>query len=281
MSRRRPIRLTMRTSVRASVRPAVRTPMPHRVRPHGTPRRGVALVLVLWLVVILGGIGATVVSSTRDASRLAGNARARVVARYAAESGIEATLAAIDDSLALLTDSTARRAFLNSLEPDSRGDSVALGDARFAVAIVDASARLDVNAAPAENLARLFERFADPGRARALARAIRGRIEAGDGRTITPLRSLEELRSIAGADDRLLQLSAPYLTVDGDGTINRAAASDTVMAAAFGELRDAPARLVVISRGWMRGHPLTHEIQGVYAVASDRLVLVHWRERTL
>ncbi|MBK6304328.1 MAG: hypothetical protein IPF47_00905 [Gemmatimonadetes bacterium] len=113
MSRRRPIRLTMR----ASARPPVRTPMPHRVRPHGTPRRGVALVLVLWLVVILGGIGATVVSSTRDASRLAGNARARVVARYAAESGIEATLAAIDASLALLTDSTARRAFLN---PSSR-----------------------------------------------------------------------------------------------------------------------------------------------------------------
>ncbi len=244
-------------------------------------RRGVALVLVLWLIVILGGIGAAVVSSTRDSSRLAANARARVVARYAAESGIEATLAAIDDSLAVLTDSAARRAFLNALEPGSRGDSVALGDARFAVAIVDASARLDVNAAPAENLARLFERFADPARAQATARAIRARIEGGDGRTITPLRALEELRTIPGVDERVLQLAAPYLTVDGDGTINQAAASDTVMAAAFGELRDAPSRVLVISRGWMRGHPLTHEIQGVYAIARDRLVLVHWRERTL
>lgn len=243
-------------------------------------RRGVALVLVLWLIVILGGIGAAVVSSTRDSSRLAANARARVVARYAAESGIEATLAAVDDSLAVLSDSAARRAFLNTLEPGSRGDSVALGDARFAVAIVDASARLDVNAAPAENLARLFERFVDPARAQATAGAIRARIERGDGRTIT-LRSLEELRTIPGVDEQLLQLAAPYLTVDGDGTINRAAASDTVMAAAFGELRDAPSRVVVISRGWMRGHPLTHEIQGVYAIARDRLVLVHWRERTL
>lgn len=244
------------------------------------PRRGVALVLVLWLLVILGALGATVVASTRDSSRLTANARARVVARYAAESGIEATLAAIDDSLAVLTDSVARRAFLNALEPSTRADSVALGDARFAVAIVDASARLDVNAAPADRLSRLFARLADPSRGEALARAIRAWIER-DGRTVRPVRALEELRTIPGADEELLQLAAPFLTVDGDGTINRAAASAEVMDAAFGDLRDAPSRLVVISRGWLHGHPMTHEIQGVYAIAADRLVLVHWRERTL
>lgn len=248
----------------------------------GTSRRGVALVLVLWLIVILGGIGAAVVSATRDSSRLAANVRARAVARYAAESGVEATLAVIGDSLRALTDSAARGDFLNALERRSAGgESVELGDGRFAVAIVDASARLDVNAAPAENLARLFARFTDPSRATVLAQAIRARIERGGTRAATPLRSLEELRAIPGIDDRVLRLAAPYLTVDGDGTVNRASASDTVLAAAFGEVRDAPTRLVVVSRGWMRAHPLTHEIQGVYAIASDRLVLVHWRERTL
>lgn len=239
-----------------------------------------ALVLVLWLLVILGAIGASVVASTRDSSRLTANARARVVARYAAESGIEATLATIDDSLAVLTDSVARRAFLNALPPSTRGDSVALGEARFAVAIVDASARLDVNAAPEDRLARLFTRLADPVRGEALARAIRAWIER-DGRTVHPVRALEELRTIPGTDEELLQLAAPFLTVDGDGTLNRAAAPPEVMDAAFGELRDAPSRLVVISRGWLHGHPLTHEIQGVYAIAADRLVLLHWRERTL
>ncbi len=244
-------------------------------------RRGVALVLVLWLVVILGVVGTGVMRATRDSTQLAANARARVVARYAAESGIEATVASIDDSLRVLADSTRRRAFLNALEPGSGArDSVSVGDGRFLVAIVDASARLDVNAAPAENLARLLGWFADPGRARVLAEAIRRRVE-GDGRTATPLTSLEALRTLPGADARVLQLAAPYLTVDGDGTVNRAAASDTVLSAAFGELRDGPSRLVVVARGWMRGHPLTHEIQGVYAIASDRLVLVHWRERTL
>ena len=267
-----------RCAVRVVVTCYARVESQGRERPRD--RRGVALVLVLWLLVILGGIGASVVATTRDASHLAANGRARVVARYAAESGIEATLATINDSLQILTDSSARRDYLNVLERRSdAADSVMLGDERFAVAVVDASARLDVNAAPTDNLARLFSQFTSPDRALAIALAVRAHIERGGGRAVIPLRSLEELRTISGVDDRVLQLAAPYLTVDGDGTINQASASDTVMAAAFGEVRDAPSRLVIVSRGWMRGHPLTHEIQGVYAIASDRLVLVHWRER--
>ena len=261
-------------------------------------RRGVALVLVLWLIVVLGGIAAGVVAGTRSSSSLAANLRARVVARYAAESGIEAMRAAIEDSLAVLSDSSTRFAYLNGLERETAtGDSTILGDSRFVVVVVDASARLDINAAPLENLARLFARFTDAGRASAMARAIRLRIERGEAsisrdgvrpgtpgdepRTVFPIRTLDELRTLPGADARVLQLAAPFLTVYGDGTINRAMASDTVMAAAFGELRDAPSRLVLVSRGWMRGHPLTHEVQGVFAISNNRLVLVQWRERTL
>lgn len=245
-------------------------------------RRGVALILVLWLVVILGGIGAAVVGATRDSSRLAANARARIAARYAAESGVEATIAMINDSVQVLGGGNQLGAFLNALEDRfARGDSVELGDQRFAVAVVDASARLDVNAAPTEHLARLFAHFTDAGRAEALAYRIRQRIERVGERFVHPFTSLEELRTVAGADERILQLAAPSLTVDGDGTLNASRASDIVRSAAFGEVRDSPSRLVVISRGWMRGHPLTHEIQAVYAIASDRLVLVRWRERIL
>jgi general secretion pathway protein K len=261
-------------------------------------RRGVALVLVLWLVVVLGTIAAGVVMATRTSTALASNARAQAVARYAAESGIEATVAAIEDSLLATPDTRAQQDFLNVLEEESAvGDSVALGDARFAVVIIDPSARLDVNAAPVENLTRLFAHFTDAGRASDIARAIRQRIERGAEstasdavfqrageltvRTVYPLRTLDELRTIEGIDQGVLQLAAPYMTVDGDGTINQRAASDTVLEAAFGELRDAPSRLVLVSRGWMRGHPLTREIQAVYAISNERLVLVHWRERAL
>ena len=261
-------------------------------------RRGVALVLVLWLIVVLGGIGAAVVAATRSSTGLASNLRARVVARYAAESGIESMRAAIEDSLESTVDSASRVAFLNGLERQSAAaDSTTLGDSRFVVVVVDASARLDVNAAPVAHLTRLFSRFTDVARASATARAIRQRIEHGDAssgrdaalvaapgdgpRMVFPIRALEDLRTIPDADRRLLQLAAPYLTVDGDGTINRHSASDTVMAAAFGELRDSPSRLVLVARGWMRGHPLTHEVQGVYAISHNRLVLVQWRERIL
>ncbi|MEO7964831.1 MAG: hypothetical protein ABIT38_13090 [Gemmatimonadaceae bacterium] len=259
-------------------------------------RRGVALMLVLWLVVILGVIAAEVLTGTRTSVAVAINTRARAVARAAAESGVEATVAMIEDSLATMTDSTIRSSFLNSLSTRQADDSISLGAGRAIVAISDPGAQIDVNAAPAEKLAILLGRFTDRASAADMAARIRAYVELGsqDGRTARgralstpetprathPIRSLDELRNIEDLDDRVLQLAAAYLTVDGDGTINRAVASDTVMDAAFGEIRDAPTRLVVISRGWESGHALTHEIQGVFAISNDRLVLVQWRERT-
>jgi hypothetical protein len=58
-------------------------------------------------------------------------------------------------------------------------------------------------------------------------------------------------------------------------------ASDTVLSAAAGDLRDAPSRILVVSRGWQDGHKLTHEIQAVYALNGPQLTLVRWRERDL
>ena len=258
-------------------------------------RRGVALVLVLWLVVILGGLGASVLQAARTSSALAANVRASAVARYAAESGIAATVAAVERRLATASDTLARIAFLNGLASAAH-DSIALGEGRVAVAISDPSARLDVNAAPQTNLATLLSHFTDVGRATETARSIRqwierpsstegdGRMQAfgnGPSRFVTPIRSLEELRHLPGVDVQALERAAPYLTIDGDGTINRRTAPDTVMSAAFGELRDEPSRLVIIARGWHSGHTLTHEIQAVYAVSGTNLVLVHWRERVL
>jgi general secretion pathway protein K len=43
----------------------------------------------------------------------------------------------------------------------------------------------------------------------------------------------------------------------------------------------APSRLLLVTRGWMPGHPLTHEIQAGYAMVGPSLVLQSWRERDL
>jgi len=265
-----------------------------RARP--TNRRGFALMLVLWLIVVLGTITATIVVRTRETSALSGNARARVSGRYAAESGVALATAELERQLESLPDTADRQRYLNHLDAaiSARGD-VTLGDVLFSVTLVDVSARLDINNAETEALTRFFGLF-EPAAARGTAEAIRRAIDArevtatrgsqsisGSSALIAarPFRSLDELERLPGVSVGLLRAAAPYLTVDGDGKINRATASDTVLVAAGGSLQDEPSRLLVVSRGWLRGHSLTHEIQAVYAIAGNQLKLVRWRERDL
>jgi type II secretory pathway component PulK len=259
-------------------------------------RRGFALMLVLWLIVVLGAISTAVVLGTRESTALAGNARARVVGRYAAESGVVAATAAIEQALDARPDTAVRERYLDHLDValPQRGD-VALGEASFAVTLVDVSARLDVNNADESALERFFAQF-DPSTATSTATAIRRYIDRAEvtgtpgsqsisgGSALVaarPLRSLDELERVPGVSLGLVRAAAPYLTVDGDGKINRATASDTVMVAAAGSIQNEPSRILVVSRGWLRGHSLTHEIQAVYAIAGNQLTLVRWRERDL
>lgn len=265
-------------------------------------RRGVALMLALWLIVVLAMIGARVSGSARSATSIAGNLRARTSGKYAAESGVVLASERIRARLGVLTNAGDRANYLNSLESaGSRSEGQSLGDARFAFVHVDVSARIDVNSASRAQLARLFSFFAGPMEAARAADAIRSRIEADDvlpgdraryGAERTdisypampaakPLRSLDEMERIQGVSRALAFAAAPYLTVDGDGRINRAAASDTVLAAAAGSLIDEPSRILLISRGWLPGHPLTREIRAVYAIEGVTLVLVRWQERDL
>jgi general secretion pathway protein K len=249
---------------------------------------------VLWLVVALAATAAAVSASARDAGRAAANARAAAVARHAAESGVVAAVAEIEARLATLHDTLARRAYLNRLDRAlATPGETALGDARFRVALDDVSARLDVNEAGADALAALLARVAPAPQARAAADAVdrwtgAAGLESGDlaarmraGRGRRPLRSLDDLRLVPGFPERLALAAAPYLTVDGDGRVNRRTAAAPVLAAARGTLVDEPSRILVISRGWRVGYPLTHEVQAVYEVAGDRLTFVRWRERTL
>jgi type II secretory pathway component PulK len=254
-------------------------------------------MLVLWLIVVLGAISAAIVMDVREATALSGNARARAVGRYAAESGVVAVTAEIESRLATIADSIQRRSYLNGLDSRvSPRSDVTLGDAAFAVALVDVSARLDVNNTDEDGLTRLLSMFGSAADAAETAAAIRAYIDRQPVTGVLPgqsisgasglmpvrsLRSLDEIGEIPGVDLELLRAAAPYLTVDGDGNVNRATASDTVLAAAGGSVQDEPSRLLVVSRGWMRGHTLTHEIQAVYAIAGNRLTLVRWRERDL
>ena len=290
-------------------RPISRTPMrTQAARPiTARSRRGVALIVVLWSVVLLATVTAIASGAARTSAAVAANARAQATARAMAESGIVAASVLVDDSLRVFASNATRRDdFLARLEPDSPDAQPllqdTLADGVFAVTVVDVSARLDVNNTGADGLARLFALATSPADARAMAERIeaivRGdgsattddRLRARDsleasllGRAVSPRRrrpfeSLEALGDVSGVDAAVLARVAPFLTVDGDGSINRRAAPPEVLAAATGSLVDSPSRLLVIARGWQRGHPLTRQIDAVYDVAEDGLRLVRWRE---
>jgi len=270
-----------------------------RVHP---PRRGSTLALVLWTLVVAGGVSLAVSTRSRSAIAVASNARAHVIARYAAESGLTIAVRAIEDSLAAVGDSSARATLLNTLPRAPFPLPVGiLGAARMELAISDENSKLDLNYADADAVAQLLAEFGDAGAARRTAAAIRAHIGTG----VTPdspdesfpigqstagtafwsrgaryLTSLDDLMAITDVDLQLLERAAPFLTVDGDGMTNRVTAPAAVLRAASGALVDSPNRLLLVSRGWLEGSSLTHEIQAVYAVQGNDLDLVRWRERT-
>ncbi len=273
-------------------------------------RRGVALLVVLWTVAVLVTVTAVASTAARSSASIASNRRAQSIARSMAESGIVAATAFIDDSLRMLaSDSSGLDRWLSALEPSNTlavplvQDTLA--DGVFAATVVDVSARLDVNNAGVDGLRQLFRNFvSDDDAARAalaidarvrgvgivddsvsfarqqrdsLAATLLGRSNAGNIRR--PFESLDELAFVPGVPIALLERVVSLLTVDGDGRINRRAASPLVLGAASGSLVDRPSRLLLVARGWQRGHALTREIQAVYDVSDDGLRLVRWREQ--
>ncbi len=245
-------------------------------------RRGVALILVLWILVILGGVAAAVTAGSRTTSDVTANARARAIARYAAESGVVAAVAAVQQRMeAASDDAMKRKALLNAPERAvSDVASFAMGDASVQVIMVDVSARIDVNAAPEEALAALFARAGHAAEAVEAARAIRQHIDAVPGQALL-FNSLDDVAAVPQVGRKLIADASQWLTVDGDGQVNQNTAPPVVLGVARGSLIDEPSRVMFIARGWQRGHPLTHEVQAVYAVQGNQLAFVRWRERDL
>jgi general secretion pathway protein K len=305
----------------------------------GLGERGVALALVLWLVVLLGAVAATVVASTRSASNILLNARARTVARYAAESGIVAGVAVLEHRIATEAAQPQHVLPFDEIDRELAGLSEpSLGNARFEVALTNLNARLDLNEAEPEALVDLFSQFTSQTAARAVVDALQDwrdvddlvRPEGAERDTYlragspyvprnAPLTRLDEFRRVRGVTDALALAVAPYITVDGDTRIDVNAAPEAVLAAmpeigpagartlisrrsggtvftsiyqvrsllgrargpAVSRLALTPKRLLLVSRGWMPEHPLTHEIRAVYTIVGPRLLLRSWRERDL
>ena len=218
-------------------------------------RRGVALILVLGLLLVLGGIATDIGRAARLDASIVVSMRARTVARYAAESGIALGLTMLGS---------------HRMPNLSR---VALGDARFAVAATNLNARIDLGHTDTATVRGLVQQFATPSQAAAISLELAER----------PLQRVGELTLVPGVTDAIASAIVPYVTTWGDGSVDTTAAPPPVRAAlsAAAAVVSSPTRVLLIARGWQEGFPLTHEIQAVYAIDGSTLDLVSWQERDL
>lgn len=280
-----------------------------RSAPWRRARRGVALLTALMTIAVLVSITAVVGRAARGSASITVNGRAQAVARAMAESAVLAARVRIEQRLTAAQDSNAIDAVFDALfAPSAKSqplvtDSIDTGV--FAAALVNVSARLDVNSAGAEGLTSLFRTVAPSEAAARIAARLDAYVRGDDtpsplrdslirrdslmsallgqpssARALRPFDSLDEVEALVGADAPWLGSIAEELTVDGDGRIDRRRASAAVRAAASGSLVDRPTRLLIVARGWQSGAALSHEIQAVYAVENRELRLVRWREQT-
>jgi competence protein ComEA len=270
----------------------------------------VALIFVLWMLVLFGLAIGELVSRARGEGRMVATLKSRAVAQYAAESGILVTATALQtllDSAAEPIDLAARARHFDTLGRVPA--ELAADQAQFAVSVLDLNARLDLVHSDSTALRTLFAEFVSGERADEIVGGLRQ----------VPITRFGELARVPGASDALAVAVAPYVTVSSDGLVNVNSAPAPVLAALPGigpakaqalvERRDAgqlflstdafrpragsgavvptegilltiaPTRLMVVSRGWQRGSPLTHEIQATYLVLAGSLTLQSWEER--
>src|SRR3989442_5663140 len=225
--------------------------------------RGVALMLVLWLIVVLGAIAVGVGALAREESNVVGNVRTRAAARYAAESGVLATRGRLQRALRAAQTPQDRVLVLRRFtEPPASGREEVLGATRFQAVVVNLNARLDLNGADGPMLVAFLGQFVGARRADALADALQdwrdeddlvrpNRPEAAEHPragspfrpTNRPLAGLDELTRILRVSDSLATRLAPSVTVQGDGRVDLNAAPESLPAAMAGV---GPARAPVL-----------------------------------
>jgi type II secretory pathway component PulK len=272
-------------------------------------RRGVALILVLSLLVVLGLVAFDVAARARAESNMLIDVKARAAGRYAAESGILMARTAVQhwvDSTPLPPERAKLFHHLSALNDSLT--HIALGGAEFDAAVLDLNARIDLNHSSIGTLQGLFSQFVSNDRATQVAAALK----------TEPVSRFAELARVPGADDALALSVAPYVTIWSDGLVDINTAPEAVLAAlpgigravaqrilsrrdagevftssdtfrptstgpvsaeGFPPLTVAPTRVMLVSRGWRPGSPITHEIQAVYVIVGDLLVLQNWEER--
>ncbi|RJX77391.1 general secretion pathway protein GspK [Pseudomonas sp. LS-2] len=162
-------------------------------------QRGVALLLVLWVLALLGTLLAGLLGWVHLQNRQALWQRQHTQAVLAAEAGVGmAVLAQLD------------RDPKRHWKADGQPHALPFDEATLAVSLTSEAGKLDVNAAPVESLARLVMACGgSPAQSAQLSQALNQR-RGGDR---APLRTIEELRELPAMDQRLYTCVSAHMTL--------------------------------------------------------------------
>ncbi len=207
-------------------------------RPGGRgDRRGFALLLVLSVLALVAALAVEFHTAARADRRLAANARAAVRARWAARAGLAQAMDLLHDAYAVNVRGFALAASGDTLLPPIEFEQPGVS---VRVLVLDARARLHLNHARPEDLARLLDALG-VARTQALATAdamldwrdgddlhrARG-AESREYLALRPARrpknapfdAVDEIGSVLGMTPALHERLAPHLTIAGDGRVN-------------------------------------------------------------
>lgn len=160
--------------------------------------RGMALLVVLWLLALLSVVLAGVASAVQVQLRQALAVRNQTEAHLAAEAGLSLAVAG------LLVGAPQAR-----WHADGQVHTTTFAGAQLAIRVRGEQGKLDLNAAPAKEVARVLGRCgATASAAGGIASALATR-QHGDA----PIALLEEFRALPGNTFALYQCALPYLTV--------------------------------------------------------------------
>jgi len=215
------------------------------------PARGVAFLLVLWVVAMLSVLLGSFALIARTELTQSRHLFDTTQARYAAEAGLDLAVYELRKS-----DPLARWV------GDGRPYSFGFGDADVEVKITDDSGKIDLNTPNEKLLTNLFaSRGLDPDRAQGLAAAIKDWIDPDDDTTLNgaelaqykaaglsygprnaPFDTVSELQQVLGMNYELFRRIEPALTIySGQGAPNLAYAPTEVLDAQEGGSSDCSA----------------------------------------
>lgn len=162
-------------------------------------QRGVALLLVLWVLALLGTLLAGLLGWVHLQNRQALWQRQHTQAVLAGEAGVGMAV------LAQLDRDPQRR-----WKADGQPHALRFDDASLAVSVTSEAGKLDLNAAPVESFARLVLACGGSAEQSAqLSQALNQR-RGGDR---APLRTIEEVRELPAMDQRLYTCASAQLTL--------------------------------------------------------------------